>query len=563
MIQFPTFGASRYLKTIRLFFSSEAKGSAIGWFALLLCLLLSVNALNVANSYVGRDFMTAVSGRRMSDFLKFGVMYAGVFVALSIVAAFYRFSEERLRLLWRGWLTGTLIDRYLSNNTFYRLQANDEVDNPDERITEDVKSYTQTTLAFFLLSLNAVITSIAFLGVLWSITPRLVVAAILYASIGSATAVLLGRPLVRLANLQLQKEANLRYHLIQTRETAETIATMGAARAMRDCLQERLRDVVANNLAIITTTRNLGFFTNSYNYLTQLIPLLLVAPMYMRGEVEFGVVTQSAMAFAQVLGGFSLIISQFETISSFAAVTSRLNMISDAIDQADTPLPGHIDVVVDETRIAYEKLTLRKPGDQHAFLRELTLEIPHGTNLLITGPDSAAKTALFMATAQVWRFGEGRISRPAGDGVCFVPRAPLAVRCGLRSHLIVPYPGRKFSDDQLIDTLRKVGLEQLIGRVGGLDPEQDWPATLSAHENRLIAIARVLLAAPKFVFLDRMGGDLSPEQISHVYALLSSSGISYLSVAEQGNLHEHHDKVLTLQPDGSWQVSPAREGAGV
>ena len=561
MIQFPARGAARYLKTIRLFFSSEAKGSAIGWFGLLLCLLLTVNALNVVNSYVGRDFITAVSGRRMSDFLKFGVMYAGVFVASSIVAAFYRFSEERLRLLWRAWLTGTLIDRYLSNNTFYRLQANDEVDNPDERITEDVKSYTQTTLAFFLLSLNALITSVAFLGVLWSITPGLVLAAVAYASIGSATTVFLGRPLVRLANLQLQKEANLRYHLIQTRDTAETIATMGAAGAMRDCLHERLRDVVANNTAIIAVTRNLGFFTNSYNYLTQLIPLLLVAPMYMRGEVEFGVVTQSAMAFAQVLGGFSLIISQFETISSFAAVTSRLNTIADAIDQADAPVAGNIDVVVDETRIAYDKLTLSKPGEQHAFLRELTLEVPLGTNLLITGPDSNAKTALFMATARVWRIGEGRISRPAGDGVCFVPRAPLAVRCGLRSHLIVPYPGQKFSDDQLIDTLRKVGLEQLIGRVGGLDPEQDWP-TLSAHENRLLAIARILLAAPKFAFLDRMDGDLSPEQINHVYALLTSSGISYLSVADQDSLHKYHDKVLSVSSDGSWQLSPAGEGAG-
>ena len=291
---------------------------------------MTVNALNVVNSYVGRDFMTAISDRRPRQFLTFGILYAGVFVGSSIVAAFYRFSEERLRLLWRAWLTGTLIDRYLAKNAFLRLQTNDEVDNPDERITEDVKSYTQTTLAFFLLSLSALITSLTFLGVLWSITPMLVLAAIGYAAVGTAATILLGRPLVHLANLQLKKEANLRYHLIQTRETAETIATTGAASAMRDCLHERLRDVVTNNMAIISVTRNLGFFTNSYNYLTQLIPLLLVAPMYMRGEVEFGVVTQSAMAFAQVLGGFSLIISQFETISSFAAVTERLNMISDA-----------------------------------------------------------------------------------------------------------------------------------------------------------------------------------------------------------------------------------------
>ena len=529
MIQFPGHAVARYLKTIRLFFSSEARSSAIGWFAFLLCLLLSVNALNVANSDVGRDFMTAVSDRRWREFLTYAVLYAGVFVASSIVAAFYRFSEERLRLLWRTWLTGTLIDRYLSNNTFYRLQANDEVDNPDERITEDVKAYTQTTLAFFLLSLNALITSVAFLGVLWSITPGLVLAAIAYASIGSATTVFLGRPLVRLANLQLQKEANLRYHLIQTRETAETVASMSAAPAMRDCLHQRLKHVVANNLKIITVTRNLGFFTNSYNYLIQLIPLVLVAPMYMRGEVEFGVVTQSAMAFAQVLGGFSLIISQFETISSFAAVTERLNMISDAIDEAEEPVAGDIEIVADDTRVAYENLTLRKPGGRQAFIQELTLAVPHGKNLLIIGPDSSAKTALFMATAQVWRIGEGRIVRPAGNGICFVPKEPLATPCGLRSQLIAAAsPGHEFSDDQLVNTLKKVGLERLIARVGGLDPEQDWPSTLSAEENRLLAIARVLLAAPRFAFLDRMDGELTSEQIAHVYDLLKQAGISCL-----------------------------------
>ena len=164
MVQFHGHSVARYVKTIRLFFASEQRSKAISWFALLLVLLLTVNALNVVNSYVGRDFMTAVSDRRPRQFLTFGILYAGVFMGSSIVAALYRFSEERLRLLWRAWLTGSLIDRYLSNNAFLRLQNSDEVDNPDERITEDVKSYTQTTLAFFLLSLNAVITSLSFLA---------------------------------------------------------------------------------------------------------------------------------------------------------------------------------------------------------------------------------------------------------------------------------------------------------------------------------------------------------------------------------------------------------------
>ena len=334
---------SRYLKTVRLFFHSPVGSQAARRFALLLGLLVAVNGLNVANSYVGRDFMTAVSDRRPRQFLTFAVLYSAVFIVVSIVAAFYRFSEERLRLLWRAWLTRSLMDRYLQNNAFYRLQANDEIDNPDERITEDVKSYTTTTLSFFLLSSNAVITSVAFLSVLWSITPRLVVAAVVYAGLGSAATILLGRPLIELANLQLKKEANLRYHLIQTRETSETLATMNAQSTMRDCLHERLDEVVANNQNIIAVTRNLGFFTNSYNYLTQVIPLLLVAPMYMRGEVEFGVVTQSAMAFAQVLGGFSLIITQFEAISSFAAVTDRPqpNLRGDRSGAEDSRAGGH------------------------------------------------------------------------------------------------------------------------------------------------------------------------------------------------------------------------------
>ena len=563
MIQSPGHAFARSVKTIRLFFSSDQRSKAISWFALLLCLLLAVNALNVVNSYVGRDFFTAVSDRRPRQFVTFAVLYAGVFVGSSIFAAFYRFSEERLRLLWRAWLTGTLIDRYLSNNTFYRLQFNDEVDNPDERITEDVKSYTQTTLAFFLLSLNALITSVSFLGVLWSITPRLVLAAITYAAVGSAATILLGRKLVHLANMQLNKEANLRYHLIQTRETAETIATMGASTEMRECLHERLRDVVTNNTTIITVTRNLGFLTNSYNYLTQLIPLLLVAPMYMQGEVEFGVVTQSAMAFAQVLGGFSLIISQFETISSFAAVTERLNMISDAIDQADIPVAGDIEVVPDDSRVAYEKLTLWQPGGRHALIQDLTLVVPHGTNLLITGPDATTKTSLFLATAAVWKVGEGRICRPPGDRMCFVPKHPLALRCGLRSQVLFGYPGGPINDEQITDVLRKVGLERLIARVGGLDSEQDWPNALSPEENRLLAIARILLAAPRFVFLDRMDGDLSSDQIAHIYQLFAESGISYLTVGEQAGLHAYHHSTLLLRGDGSWQVVPAKEAAGV
>jgi putative ATP-binding cassette transporter len=552
----------RSLQTIRLFFSSEARWPAITWFALLLTLLLVLSGLNVVNSYVGRDFMTAVSQKSWNGFVTYAVIYVVVFGLSTIGAAFYRFSEERLRLLWRAWLTRLLIDLYLSRDRFYRLKAHDEVDNPDERITEDVKSYTQTTLSFFLMSLNAVITSLAFLGVLWSITPLLVLVALIYAAAGSAMTILLGRPLVRLDNLQLQKEADLRYHLIQVRETAETIATTGAARTVRECIRDRLKAVVANNKRIIAVTRNVGFFTNGYNYLTQLIPLLIVAPMYMQGRVEFGVVTQSAMAFAAFLSGFSLIVTQFETLSSFAAVTNRLDTIAQAIEKARTPAASAIPVIYDDARMAYEDLTLWTRHEHHPLINDLTLEVIHGSNLLITGPDSAAETALFLATAGFWDEGKGRIVRPRAEGMCFLPKQSLTVRCTLRSQLAASSRERRYSDAEILAVLEQVGLGATVRRLGGLDADVHSPSALSPAEQRLLTFAWVLLTAPRFVFLDRLGGELNQEQLDNVYRLLKEASISYLSIGDSHKLQSYHERMLIVRGEGRWDVYRAGESGG-
>ena len=544
---------SRSFQTIRLFFASEVRWTAIGWSVLLLTLLLSLSGLNVVNSYVGRDFMTSISDRRMSGFIRYAITYVGVFGASTIISSFYRFSEERLRLLWRGWLTRLLIDLYMSRDRFYRLKTRDEVDNPDERITEDVKAYTQTTLSFFLMSLNALTTSLAFLGVLWSITPTLVLVALLYAAAGTILTILLGRTLVRLDNFQLQREADLRYHLIQTRETAEAIATLGAGRMVRGCLRERLEDVVSNNKTIIKVTRNLNFFVNGYNYLIQLIPLLIVAPMYIRGQVEFGVVTQSAMAFSAFLGAFSLIVTQFETLSSYAAVTNRLDTIAEALEKSRIPAQAPIQIEEAEDRVAYDGLSLWSLHDSRPLVENLTISIPYGTNLLITGPDAAAETALFLATAGFWDNGKGRITRPGPDGIYFVPKQPLTVRCGLRSQLVATSSGRPYRDDEILAALEKVGLEAMVKRVGGLDAEVQSQGALSPAEHRLINFARVLLARPQFVFIDRMGGDLSQEQIGKIYGLLKEASISYLTVGDRHHLMVYHDRVLEVQGEGNWR----------
>ncbi len=528
---------------------------------MLISLLLLMNGLNVVNSYVGRDFMTAIADRHPRRYSTYALLYLGVFACSTVTAVFSRFSEERLRILWRAWLTGTLIDRYLSDHACFRLGAREEIDNPDERITEDAKSYTQTTLSFFILTLNSTLTSVAFLGVLWSITPWLVVVAFVYSAVGSLSAIFMGRRLVRLNNLQLKKEADLRYALIQVRDQSQSVVVTGAVQSMKERLHERLRAVVENTKFIISVTRNLGFVTVGYNYLIQLVPLLVVAPLYLQGKVEFGVVTQSAMAFSQVIGAFSLIVTQFEALSSFAAVNERLNTIWEAIDQACVPSESALEVAEDEHRVAFENLTLEAPKSRQPLVRDLSLSLPRGKNLLVVGPNDAAKNALFMATARVWEEGEGRIIRPRQERMVFLSQQPVLARGTLRQRLSSFAPGTEFSEDRLNGALRDVGLDPVLERVGGWDKHHDPATEFLPHEQQLLKVARLLLARPQFVFLNKVHESMSPEQVDLLYRRLGESSINYLTVGDEQDLGKYHDTVLEIGEDGGWHTRPSGEKA--
>jgi putative ATP-binding cassette transporter len=497
---------SRWLAITTPFFTSAQRRTALAKLSLLLALLIAVSALNVVNSYVGRDFITAISDRHAARYVHYAWLYLGVFAAQTVVAVYARFAEQRLGLAWRQWLTQHLIDRYLSDTAFNRINAREDIDNPDQRITDDVKTFTTTSLSFVLILLNTVITIIAFSGVLWSITPWLFATAVGYAALGSLLTVAVGRRLVGLNMLQLKKEADLRYELIRVREHAEPVAMLRCERKEESRLLQRLQAVVDNFYAIVVVNRNLGFFTNGYNYLIQIIPVLIVAPLYVRGQVEFGVVTQSMMAFSTILGAFSIVVVQFQQITEFAAVVTRLGMLWDALHEG--PAGPVIEAPAGTDRVAYEGLTLRRPKDDRVLVEGLTLEVPHGRRLLIRGPNEAAAGALLRATAGLWRWGEGRIVRPPRDEVFFVPQHTFTALGTLRDQLVMN--DHPLGDDRTLAVLREVGLGPLVAQVGGLDVARNWSVALSERERQTLAFARLLLAAPRFAFLDHATDALDP-----------------------------------------------------
>lgn len=297
--------------------------------ASLLLLMLGINGLNVVNSFVGRYFMSAIEKHDASGFARFAWVFVAVFACSTGAGVMFRFTEERLGMLWREWLTRRVTEAYIERHLYLCLGRGDAVSNPDQRITEDIKQLTTTTLSFVLMLLNGTVTVLSFSSVLWSISPKLFGIAVTYALLGSGVAIWLGRPLVRLNYRQSDFEANFRSELIHTRDEAEKIEASGAEPEVRNRLNAHLDKLFFNLKHIIAVNRNLNFFTTGYNYLIQLIPVVVVAPLFIEGRVEFGIIGQSAMAFSTLLGAFSLVITQIQAISSYASVVVRLGEFSE------------------------------------------------------------------------------------------------------------------------------------------------------------------------------------------------------------------------------------------
>jgi len=549
--------AARFLRAVRNFFGSEVGWKAKLIFAGLVALLCAVNGLNVANSFVGRHFMTAIADRDRAEFIRQALFYVGVFAASTVVAVIARFAEERLALLWREFVTRRAIALYLADRTYYHLGRSGELANPDQRISEDVRAFTVTTLSFVLMALNSSFTILAFSGVLWSITPILFTVAVLYAACGSYVAIVLGRPLITLNYNQLDKEASFRAGLIQVRENAESIMLERHEPRQTARLLQRLEDLVGNLRRIIAVNRNLGFFTTGYNWMIQIIPALIVAPAFIAGEIDFGVITQSAMAFTALVAAFSLVVTQFQSLSSFAAVVARLSSLMEAIEQSRTDAAA-VEIADAEDRLAYEHLTLRSSISVDPLLKDLSISVPCGTRLLVTGSNQEAGLALFRATAGVPMPGEGRILRPGADDLIFLPQRPYLPPGTLRQLLLRDADHHKAADERLLALLTALNLDQVVTRAGGLDTEQDWVTLLSLRELQLLSIARVVVLKPRFVFLDRVDDILTAGQFEKALQILSENSIAYINNGESDQSRERYDAILECAADGTWAWTESR-----
>ncbi|MBX4908486.1 MULTISPECIES: SbmA/BacA-like family transporter [Rhizobium] len=543
--------ARRFVRAVKIFMTSDVGRRARLLLVALVALFGGISALNVVNSYVGRYFMTAIAEKQTAEFIRQAILYTGAFAASTIVAVIARLAEERLALLWREFLTRRAIGFYMSDGTFYRVGVRGKLSHPDQRIAEDIKAFTITTLSFVLMLLNSALTILTFSSVLWLISPLLFIAAVVYAAFGSYMTIVLGRPLINLNHDQLDGEAAFRSSLIRVRENAESIVIAGEEQRHANLLLRQFDALAANFRRIIVVNRNVGYFTTGYNWMIQIIPVVIIAPAFFRGDMEFGVITQSAAAFAMLVGAFSFIVRQFNSISNFATVVARISSLLEAIEEAGEASTTDVDVYETEGKLAYEQLTLTSPT-QEILLKNLSMVVPIDTRLIVAGEGEAAGTALFRVTAGIGACGTGRVRRPPREHMRFIAQRSYFAPGTLRQILVPTERPTEEPDDEILGLLKRLGLARPLTSTD-LDEDQDWSTLLSPREQQLIAIASVLITAPSYVVVEKADTIFGHELLAEILKLLADRKIACINFAEADAPRAAYDAVLEYHADGSWR----------
>lgn len=547
----------RFVAIAKPYWLAPGKLTSWGLLAALLLLLVSVNVLNVVINFVSGNFMTALSEKDVPTFYRYLLIYGSVFVVGIPVVVFYGWVRDKLAIHWRKWLTNHLLDKYFAKRAYYRINNNTEIDNPDERLAQDVDAFTKNALSLSMVAIGSVITLVSFISILWSISLPLVITVVIYSLLGTVATIWFGKRLIGLNFNQARVEADFRYSLIHVRNNVESIAFYRGEHNESKQVKERFMEAFKNYNLLIGWQRNLAFLTTGYDYLVVIIPSLVIAPLYFAGKVEFGAITQATMAFTQVLTALSLIVTEFRNISTFAANVNRLGGFLDALD-APEHKPGESTIkTVEEFDVALRAVTLQTPAYERTLVREVTADVGAGEGLLIVGPSGSGKSSLLRALAGLWDSGTGQIARPPIEDILFLPQRPYMVLGSLRAQLLYPGNQEGVADQTLLDVLQLVNLPDLATRVGGLDTVLNWSDVLSLGEQQRLAFARLVLQKPRYAILDEATSALDVKNEAQLYDLLLKSGATFVSVGHRPTLVKHHHKVLELVGDAKWLLHDA------
>ncbi|MGY8708535.1 ABC transporter ATP-binding protein/permease [Bradyrhizobium sp. 18BD] len=554
------------------YFRSEDKWAGRGLLGAVIAIELALVAIDVLVNQWQNRFYSALQASDWDSF----VTQIWIFIALAftyIALAVYKlYLNQWLQIRWRNWLTRHYLGEWLNGATHYRMQLKgDAADNPDQRITEDVKNFVEQTLTIGLGLLSSIVTLFSFALILWGLSNAaplhlfgtdfmipgyLCWGALIYAIFGTALTHWIGRPLVNLNFEQQRYEADFRFNLVRVRENSEQIALLKGEGAERSRLLDRFGFVIGNWYAIMSRTKRLTMFTASYQQAAVIFPYVLVAPAFFAKKIQLGDMMQTASAFSSVQGALSFFVTAYRALAEWRAIVARLDGFEMSVESAAN-LPAH------EATVELKTVG----GSRNIDLEKLCVYLPNGTPLvaadgfaiqapervLVTGPSGAGKSTLFRAIAGIWPFGTGTIAIPAQAKLMTLPQRPYFPVGALGDAVIYPAAPGAFQATRIRDAVIAVGLPDLAER---LNEEGHWNRMLSLGEQQRLGLARALLHVPDYLFLDEATASLDEPSEARLYRLLAEKlpQATIVSIGHRSTLDAFHTRKVTMVKDGAIHV---------
>jgi putative ATP-binding cassette transporter len=549
------------------YFRSEDKWMARGLLAAVIVLELASVGLNVLFNRWNNVFYNALQEKNY-DVYAYQIGYFCVLATFFIAVKVYQlYLNQWLQIRWRRWMTDHYFRGWLADANHYRMQlTGDAADNPDQRIAEDTQMFVDRTLALGIGLLSAVVTLVSFVFILWGLSAAaplhlfgqdtvipgyLVWGALIYAVFGTILTHLIGRPLVGLNYQQQQFEADFRFNLVRARENAEQIALLSGEGVERSRLSSRFQRVVENWLAIMQRTKKLTAFTSGYSQASIIFPYILLAPAFFADKIQLGGLMQTASAFSSVQDAFSFFISAYRTLAEWQAVVVRLDGFEASIAGA-TALKANADIVqassADDGAIELKKLLVNLPNGTPLVSAD-GLRFRANQRILVTGPSGSGKSTLFRAIAGIWPFATGTIDIPAKATLMMLPQRPYFPIGSLHGAIAYPAQAAAFSPQRLAEVVTAVGLPALAPR---LAEEAHWNRMLSLGEQQRLGLARALLHAPNYLFLDEATASLDEPSEAKLYRLIEEKlpATTIVSIGHRSTLEAFHQRNVTLVRDG-------------
>lgn len=553
--------STQFLLLVKPYFFSEQKWRARGILLLVILFTLGINFFSIVQSFVLRDLMNAVTEKKIPEFYNSGLLLLATFAVFTPVLTFFIYTQNLLQLHWRRWLTNRFINQYFNNQAFYKIKLNDKIDNPDQRIGEDINIFIRQNIDISGLLLNHSVTIISFIGILFSIDKALAIVVMILAFFRTTIIIILGKRLALLKYRQLQREANLRYSLVHVRDHSESIAFYGGETHEIGTVKQRFGHVLDNYKITIDLQRNLMFFTQGTQMIFTNLPIFFLAPRYFSGQLDFGQISQASGAFVSILAALGFIVDSFDLVSNFTAEIKRLGTFDGVLTSSNAaPKRGGLTIdIVEHEYLALQSVTLETPNYERILIKDLSFKLPPGEAILVVGPSGVGKSSLMRAVAGLWNTGTGCIFRPKREDMMFLPQRPYMLLGNLRSQLLYPNSSSEVTDEFLQKILEQVNLGDLSKRLGGFERELEWADILSLGEQQRLAFARLLLYKPRYAILDESTSALDVENEKHLYQLLKKTGTTFISVGHRPTLIPYHEQVLKLGSHGDWQLISTEE----